>query len=225
MQVRFQNRCEAGRLLALRLRPYHERSQTVVLGLPRGGVPVAYEIARSLNLPLSVCLVGKLGLPSYPELAMGAISSTGVRIINYSVINAYQIAASTIDEVTRRKQQELNQKYQLYCQDMPPLSVEGQTIILVDDGIATGSTILAAIQCLRPQRPQSIVIAVPVIQSAILRMLETVVEKIVAICVTDNLQSISLWYEDFAQVSHEHVRYCLQQHTSSMKIEAEAPDH
>ena len=175
----FHNRTEAGRRLAVDLRAYSNRSDTVVLALPRGGVPVGFEIADSLGLRLDVFLVRKLGLPCQPELAMGAIASGGVRVLNHDVIRKLGIRDHTIDFVAEEEQEELERRERLYRSDRPPVSVQGKTMILVDDGIATGSSILAAVAALVRQHHARIVVAAPVVAASTARELRGSVDELV----------------------------------------------
>src|SRR5689334_4466853 len=160
--MRFKNRTEAGRFLAERLSGYANLPDTLVLGLPRGGVPVAYEVARKLNAPLDVFVVRKLGVPGHEELAMGAIASGGVRVLNQDVLSYIRIPEAVIDDVAAAELRELNRREQLYRGARPPLDVHGRMVIIVDDGLATGSTMRAAVKALRQKQPKRIVVAVPV---------------------------------------------------------------
>src|SRR5437899_5686506 len=157
----FRDRSEAGRLLAEKLTAYADRPDVLVLALPRGGVPVAYEVARALRAPLDVFIVRKLGVPGYEELAMGAVATGGVRVLNDQVVNGLRIPDYVVDAVTTWEQQELARREQLYRGDRPAPDVRGRTVILVDDGLATGATMHAAIAALRRQQPARIVAAVP----------------------------------------------------------------
>src|SRR5260221_5802263 len=157
----FRDRREAGRLLAAHLAAYAHRPDVLVLALPRGGVPVAYEVARALGVPLDVFLVRKLGVPGYEELAMGAVATGGVRVLNDRLVNALRIPAHVIDAVAAQEQQELRRRERLYRGGRPSPDVRGKTVILVDDGLATGATMQAAIQALRQQQPARIVVAGP----------------------------------------------------------------
>lgn len=201
-----QNRTQAGQLLAIDLTEYVNRSDVLVLALPRGGVPVAFEIAKKLNLPLDVCLVRKLGVPKRKELAMGAIGSGGVKIINQDIINWLNIPEDIIDEVTAQEQIELERRDRLYRENRPFPLLENQTIILVDDGIATGSTLRAAIATIKQHHPQKIIIAVPVAPPEICQQLKSEVDEVVCYLQPDPLHSISLWYENFSQTSDQEVR-------------------
>ncbi len=177
--VRFADRAEAGRKLAAELREYAGREDVVVLALPRGGVPVAFEVARELRTPLDVFVVRKLGLPAEPELAMGAIASGGARVLNDEVVQAAGIPPETIEAVAAREREELARREQLYRGERPSLTVEGKTVILVDDGVATGSTMRVAVQALRRQRPAH---------------------------TPEPFIAIGVWYEDFPQTSDGEIR-------------------
>src|SRR5688572_5533436 len=158
---RFRNRSEAGRLLAAKLAAYAKRPDVIVLALPRGGVPVAYEVARALAAPLDVFLVRKLGVPGHEELAMGAIATGGVRVLNTDVVGWYGIPAEIIDAVARHEEAELERRECAYREQRPPVAIAGRTVVLIDDGLATGSTMKAALQAVRTQHPARIVVAVP----------------------------------------------------------------
>src|SRR5712692_5099697 len=162
MPMLFRDRSEAGQLLAARLTRYAHHPNTVVLGLPRGGVPVAFEVAQALHARLDVFLVRKLGLPGHEELAMGAIASGGVRVLNEEVVRGLQIPADLIEDVAAAEQQELERRERLYRGDRPPIEVRGKTVLLVDDGLATGASMRAAVAALRQMGPARIVVAVPV---------------------------------------------------------------
>src|SRR5436853_4849003 len=157
----FRNRREAGRLLAAKLAAYANRPDILVLALPRGGVPVAYEVARALGVPLDVFVVRKLGVPGYEEYAMGAVATGGTRVLNKEVVDGLNIPEHVIDAVAAREKHELTRRERLYRGGLPPPDVKGRTVILVDDGLATGATMHAAIQALRQQNPARIVVAVP----------------------------------------------------------------
>src|SRR5690349_16860309 len=162
MARKFKDRCEAGRELAVKLMPYAAHGDVVILALPRGGVPVAYEVARALDAPLDVFLVRKLGVPGQEELAMGAIASGGVRVLNEEAVHSLDISTEVVDAVAEREQEVLKRRQQVYRDDRPPPDVRGRTVILVDDGLATGSTMRAAVAALRQLGPARIVVAVPV---------------------------------------------------------------
>ncbi len=205
MNSRFRNRTKAGQQLAQKLKTYKNQNNTVVLALPRGGVPVAYEIAKQLNLTLDICLVRKLGVPERPELAMGAIALGGARILNTDVINWSNISPQVIEEVTQKEQQELHRREQVYRGDKPFPKIYNQTVILVDDGIATGSTIKAAIAIIKKQQAKKIIIAVPVVPPSVCEELRKEVDEIVCLTMPERMNSISLWYDDFSQTTDEEV--------------------
>lgn len=205
MLQKFRNRTEAGKLLAGQLTDYANRSDVLVLGLPRGGVPVAYEVAKELNAPLDVCLVRKLGVPGHKELAMGAIAAGGVRVINENVIDWLRISPSTINEVAAMEIRELDRRSHIYRGNRPLPKVKNHTIILVDDGIATGATIRAAISTLKKQKPRKLVVAVPVAGVSTCEELEAEVDEVVCILKPEDLYAIGLWYEDFQQTTDAEV--------------------
>jgi len=207
----FQNRMDAGRLLARKLTAYANRPDVLVLGLPRGGVPVAFEVAKALNLPLDVFVVRKLGLPGQEELAMGAIATGGVRVLNDEVVKAWRIPDKIVEEVTREETEELERRELLYRSDRPALDVGGHTVILVDDGIATGMTMFAAIAALQQQGPERIIVAVPVAAPETCAELREKVTEVVCLMMPSEFYAISLWYKDFSQTSNEEVRDLLKQ--------------
>ncbi|ACK73154.1 phosphoribosyltransferase [Gloeothece citriformis PCC 7424] len=204
-----QNRTQAGQLLAVELNDHKNRSDVLVLALPRGGVPVGFEIAKKLNLPLDVCLVRKLGVPGRKELAMGAIGTGGVRIINQEIVTWLNITPESIERVAAEEQKELERRDRLYRENRPFPNLETQTIILVDDGIATGSTLRAAIATLKQHHPKEIIVAVPVASREICQGLKSEVDEVVCLLQPDPLHSISLWYEDFSQTEDQEVRHLL----------------
>ena len=200
-----KNRSEAGSLLALKLTKYSNNREALVLGLPRGGLPVAYEIAKYLHLPLDICLVRKLGVPKRPELAMGAISLGGIKFLNQNIIKDLNISSKDIEQVVEKELRELNRRDQVYRGNRPLPEVNQKIIILVDDGIATGATLRAAIMTLKQQKPQKIIVAVPVVASNLIPVIEAEVDQLICLMKPENLNSISLWYEDFKQTSDEEV--------------------
>ena len=206
MQTAFLDRTEAGRLLAEQLREYEKRPDAIVLALPRGGVPVAFEIATTLSLPMDVFVVRKLGVPGQKELAMGAIASGGLRVLNEDVLRAMPYAAATIAEVTRQEAEEVERRERDYRQDRPPLEITGRTIILVDDGLATGATMLAAIAALRNREPAQIIAAVPVCPPETLIEVERAADSTVILFAPDWFRGVGQFYENFAQLSDETVR-------------------
>lgn len=199
------NRQEAGKLLALRLASYSQQPDVIVLGLPRGGVPVAAVIADFLSAPLDICLVRKLGVPSHRELAMGAIATGCVTIINENIVASCQVTPAMLEEVKREELQELQRREQLYRGDRSTPNLNQQRVIIVDDGIATGATILAAIKAIKQQKPKEIIIATPVLCAAVCSQLEPEVNNIIALLKPKQLNSISAWYLDFTQVTDREV--------------------
>jgi predicted phosphoribosyltransferase/dienelactone hydrolase len=205
----YRDRREAGRALADELREYGGRDDVVVLGLPRGGVPVAYEIAAALGAPLDVVLVRKLGVPGHEELAFGALASGGLRVLNDDVIAAYSIPETTVDAVTAQQEAEIRRREQAYVGTRQQLRLAGKTAIVVDDGLATGSTMLAAVRALRKAGPRCIVVAVPVAARPTCRMLSVEADDVRCLLEPDDLRAIGLWYEDFEQVADDEVRQLL----------------
>jgi putative phosphoribosyl transferase len=202
----FRDRRDAGRLLAQRLGAYANRPDVVVLALPRGGVPVAYEVAQALHVPLDVFLVRKLGLPGHEELAMGAVASGGVRVLNRDVVEQLNIPDEVIDAVARRELQELERRERAYRGDRPFPEVRGKTVILVDDGLATGSTMRAAAEALRQQGPARLVVAVPAGSRETCDEFRAEVDEIVCGIMPDPFYAVGLWYDDFSQVTDDEVR-------------------
>lgn len=209
MADRFVDRAEAGEQLAAKLAGYAGRPDTIVLALPRGGVPVAFEIARVLRVPLDVFLVRKLGVPGHEELAMGAIATGGVRVLNRDVVAYLSIPQEAIDIAARREQQELERREQLYRGDRRTLDVRGLTVILVDDGLATGSTMRAAITALKKLKPNRLVVAVPVGPASTVQELREEVDELVCVMVPEYFDGVGRWYEDFSQTTDGEVRTLL----------------
>ncbi len=205
----FINRIEAGQLLAERLQRYARRGDVVVLGLPRGGVPVAGEIARSLGVPLDVIVVRKLGVPCQEELAMGAIAPGGVCVLNDNLVESLGLESDSIGVVRLKEQRELERREKLYRGQKLPLPLRGKTVIVVDDGIATGSTMHAAVVYLHRQDPARVVVAAPVIAPETFRDLTASVDEVVAVMVPNALLSVGQWYDDFSATSDEEVRRVL----------------
>jgi putative phosphoribosyl transferase len=214
---RFQNRIEAGQLLAPLLAQYGDRADVLVLGLPRGGVPVAFEIASALHAPLDIFLVRKLGVPGHEELAMGAIASGDVRVLNQDVVEMQQISDASLEQVTRREQQELERREHLYRGDRPVLPIIDQIVILVDDGLATGATMRAAVLAVQQQQPQEIVVAVPVGARQAYEQLSPQVDAIICAVMPERFGSVGAWYEDFPQTSDREVCELLQQAQEQMQ--------
>jgi predicted phosphoribosyltransferase len=205
----FRDRRDAGRQLAAELAAYANRPEVLVLALPRGGVPVAYEVARALKAPLDVFLVRKLGLPGQEELAMGAVASGGVRVLNRDVVEALRIPDELIDAVARRELQELERRERLYRGNRPFPDVHGKTVILVDDGLATGSTMRAAAEVLRQQGPARLIVAVPAGSPQTCDEFRDEVDEVVCAITPDPFYAVGVWYDDFSQTTDEEVRSLL----------------
>jgi predicted phosphoribosyltransferase len=203
---RFHNRSQAGRLLAAKLAAYAKRPDVFVLALPRGGVPVAYEVAQALEAPLDVFLVRKLGVPGHEEYALGAIATGGVRVINQDLVRALGIPPATIEAIAVREQQELERRERVYRGDRPPPDVRGRTVILVDDGLATGATMHAAVRALRQQGVGRVVVAVPIAPPDTCDRLREVVDDVVCAITPEPFHAVGLWYEDFSQTTDDEVR-------------------
>ncbi len=209
METRYHDRAQAGRVLASMLTPYANRRDVLVLALPRGGVPVAYEVAKALHVPLDVFLVRKLGVPGHEELAMGAIAMGGVRVINEDVVRTLYMPPQVLDTVAFREERELERRERLYRDDRPLPVVRDKTVILIDDGLATGATMRAAVQALRVQAPAKIVVAVPVAAYTTYRQLSTQVDEIICPQTPEVFYGVGWWYEDFSQTSDQQVRELL----------------
>ena len=206
----FRDRSEAGRWLAERLQAYAGRPDVIVLALPRGGVPVAFELAQSLDVPLDVFLVRKLGTPGQEELAMGAIASGGVRVLNDDVVGALGIPASVIEGVARKEEQELRRREESYRGSRPAPDVKGRVVILVDDGLATGSTMRAAVQAVKQMQPARVVVAVPVAAAPTRDEIGAQVDEIVCSTPPEPFLAVGRWYEDFSQTTDDEVRDLLE---------------
>jgi putative phosphoribosyl transferase len=204
----FANRREAGQRLAQALRAYAGRD-LLVLALPRGGVPVAFEVAKALKAELEVMVVRKLGVPYQEELAMGALASGGARVLNHEVIANLGLSEDVIEEVTRREEQELARRERAYRGDRPFPKVKGRTVILVDDGLATGATMRAAVAALKTLEPAAIVVAVPVAPPDTAAKLREEVDDLVCLATPENFYAVGQWYVDFSQTSDEEVRELL----------------
>jgi predicted phosphoribosyltransferase len=207
----FTNRRAAGALLAEAVRQYRSRDDVVVLGLPRGGVPVAYEVARALNAPLDVFVVRKLGVPGHRELAMGAIASGGVRVLNDEVIAMLSIPASAIEEMAREERAELERRERAYRDGRAAAEVRGRVVLLIDDGLATGSTMKAAVQAVRARAPARIVVAVPVGAPQSCAELAGIADEVVCARQPERFAAVGQWYADFEQTSDAEVRALLRE--------------
>jgi putative phosphoribosyl transferase len=205
MERPFRDRTDAGQQLATQLHAYADHPDILVLALPRGGVPVAFEVAQALNASLDVFLVRKLGLPGQEELAMGAITTGGVMVLNSEVVDTLRIPDRIIDQIAAQEQRELERRERLYRGDRPPPDVRNKTIILVDDGLATGSSMRAATAALRQQGPDRIVMAVPLAAPETCDKFRDIVDEVVCVITPDPFYAIGLWYEDFSQTTDEEV--------------------
>jgi putative phosphoribosyl transferase len=206
----FRNRREAGRFLARKLSAYADRPDVLVLALPRGGVPVAFEVARALHVPLDVFLVRKLGVPGHEELALGAIASGGVRVLNDDVMRALRIPKEVVAAVAAKETQELERRERSFRGDRPAPNVRGRTVILIDDGLATGSTMRAAIVALRQQRPARIVVAVPVGAPETCAEFQHEADEAICAVTPDPFYAVGVWYDDFSQTTDEEVHALLE---------------
>jgi putative phosphoribosyl transferase len=205
----FHNRADAGRQLATRLREFAGRSDVIVLGLPRGGIPVAHEVATRLGVSLDVFLVRKLGVPGHPELAMGAIAEGGIEVLSRDLIRDLGIPHALIEQVAVRERLELERRDVLYRSGRRPAVVRDRTVILVDDGLATGSTMQAAIHALRQHAPTRIVVAVPVGARDACEQMGRIADQVVCVSTPEPFHAVGLWYEDFAQTTDGEVKRCL----------------
>jgi putative phosphoribosyl transferase len=217
----FRNRRVAGRALAGRLGPYAAREDVLVLALPRGGVPVGYEVAEALGAPLDVFIVRKLGLPGYPEVAMGAIASEGVRVLDLPLIRRAGVSPAEVERATREEERELERRERSYRAGRPPLDVAGRIVLLVDDGLATGASMRAAIEALRKLRPRRVVVAVPVSPEGICRELRSLADDVVCVATPEPFSAVGRFYDDFDQTSDEEVRALLE--TAAARVRIEVP--
>ena len=207
----FKDRAEGGRFLAQKLLQYANDPNVVVLALPRGGVPVAYEVARTLKAPLDVFVVRKLGIPGFEECAMGAIASGGIRVLNDNVISYLRMPVEVVDEVTAEEFSELERRERVYRGTRAPVDVTGQTVIIVDDGLATGSTMRAAVKALRKKNPKKIVVAVPVGARDTCDSFKNEVDTIAVCAITpEPFNAVGLWYRDFSQTTDAEVQQLLR---------------
>jgi putative phosphoribosyl transferase len=221
---RFRDREQAGRVLAEALREYAGRPDVIVLGLPRGGVPVAAEVARELGAPLDVFVVRKLGVPGHPELAMGAIGSGGVRVLNESVVRPLGIPERVIDRVTAEEQRELERRERLFRGDRPAPDLKGRIVILVDDGLATGSTMRAAVEALRKLGPARIVVAVPVGAPETCEEFRHEVDDVVCAFTPNYFEAVGRWYEKFEQTTDDEVRAALDRARNARAAPSSGPE-
>src|SRR5829696_3743387 len=205
----FQNRAHAGRELAAHLKAYADQPNVIVLALPRGGVPVAFEVARALRAPLDVFLVRKLGVPGHEELAMGAIAGGGIRVLNTAVVQGLGITDADVAGAVAREEKELARRLRAYRGNRAPLDVTDMNVVLVDDGLATGATMRAAVLALRQQQPARIVVAVPLAAMQTCDALATVADEVVCVATPEPFHAVGFWYDDFGQVSDADVRALL----------------
>jgi predicted phosphoribosyltransferase len=219
--MRFQNRADAGRQLAAGLAEYAHLPNVLVLALPRGGVPVGFEVAEVLGAPLDVFLVRKLGVPGHEELAMGAIATGGVRVLNDEVVSGLGIPDDVIETVAAREEQELQRRERLYRGDRPAPEVAGHIVILVDDGLATGSTMRAAVAALRRQRPTCIIVAVPVGAEQTCAELAAEADQVVCAHTPEPFYAVGLWYADFSQTTDVEVRELLDRAAERRPVQQE----
>lgn len=209
MTAKFRNRIEAGQMLASMLAIYANRSDVTILALPRGGVPVAFEVAIALQVPMDVCLVRKIGVPEHKELAMGAIAMHDVLVINHSIVEKLNISRDKIDRAIATEKQELARRDRLYRGERPFPSLCDRIVILIDDGIATGATLRAAISAIRQCKSAEVIVAVPVATESTCIELLSLVDKVICLKKPESLHSISHWYEDFSQTTDAEVNELL----------------
>jgi len=207
----FHSRSDAGRALSKLVRPAVADTNSIVLALPRGGVPVGFEVARELHVPLDVFLVRKLGVPGEEELALGAIASGGVRVLNRDLIDYLHVSEQLLDQVTAREQRELERRERIYRERRPPLAVEGRTVVLIDDGLATGASMMAAARALRPRGARRILVAVPVAATQTCADLRGEVDEVICAATPHPFGAIGIWYDDFSQTTDEEVRMLLEE--------------
>jgi predicted phosphoribosyltransferase len=210
MRPIYSDRKQAGRVLAAELRHYAGRPDVLILALPRGGVPVGFEVAEALGAKLDVYLVRKLGVPGHEELAMGAVAAGGVRLLNEQLIRQLAISQAAIDSATVRQEEVLRSQSRTFRGDAPPPAIRGQTVILVDDGLATGSTMAAAIQAVRQQEPARVVVAVPVAPPDTCEAMERIADEVVCAAAPAMFGAVGLWYENFEPVDDHVVRDLLE---------------
>lgn len=210
MGATFKDRADGGKKLAQELSQYGGRSDVVVLGLPRGGVPVAYEVAKELDAPLDVFIVRKLGVPGHEELAMGAIASGGVRVLNNEVVKGVNVSEDDIDRVARKEQRELERRESTYRGERPGIALQDKTVLLVDDGLATGASMRAAVKGLREHGPGKIIVAVPTAPPETCEAFKDLAEEAICLETPTPFMGVGAWYEDFPQTKDEEVKKILE---------------
>jgi putative phosphoribosyl transferase len=220
----FADRADAGRILAESLGAYHGRRDVIVLGLPRGGVTVAYEVARALRVPLDVFLVRKLGAPGQEELAMGAIATGDIVVVNDEVVEALKISPEALQAEVDYERRELERREVIYRGGRPPLDLKAKTAILIDDGLATGSTMRAAVAALRQKEPARIVVAVPIGAASTCAEFETIADECVCAVAPEHFRAVGLWYDDFAQIGDDEVCDLLNRAAASRETRERCPD-
>ena len=211
----FTDRHDAGRQLAAKLKTYADPGSVCALALPRGGVPVAYEVAKALGISLDVLVVRKIGAPHRSELAIGAIASGGVELISESFVRHLRLTPDSIEAILARERLELDRRERAYRGSRPLLDVEGKTVLLIDDGIATGASMQVAVTALRQRRPARIVVAVPVVERRVAESLALQADQVIAVVIPQELSAVGEWYEDFSQTSDEEVCRLLAERTES----------
>ncbi|KTC68338.1 phosphoribosyltransferase [Legionella birminghamensis] len=204
LMEKYSNRRQAGKVLASHLEKFKD-SNSIILGLPRGGIPVAFEVAKALRLPMDVFIVRKLGVPGYEELAMGAIASGGIFFINQDLVKSLNISSSDIEHVIEEEMRELKRREKVYRGDRPLPGLKNKTVILIDDGIATGASMKAAMEAIKTQQPASLVIAIPVADPSICKEFADLVDEVICPLQPYRFQAVGLWYEDFTQTSDDEV--------------------
>ena len=214
----FRDRRDAGRKLAHELSAYANRSDVIVLALPRGGVPVAYEVAQALHVPMDVFIVRKMGLPGHEELAFGAIASGGVLVLNEDVVQGFNVPSEVIDAVAQRELRELQRRERAYRGDRPAPHIQANTVILIDDGLATGASMRAAVRGLRAQNPARIIVAVPTAAMQTCEALEPEVDDILCATTPEPFYGVGRWYDDFSQTTDEEVHALLEDAARQLQL-------
>jgi putative phosphoribosyl transferase len=223
--AQFQDRYEAGQALAAKLEHHAGDPDVVVLALPRGGVPVGYEVSQALNAPLDIFLVRKIGVPGYEELAMGAVASGGVKIFNHEVLQRLGISERILDGIVREKERELEQQEKAYRGERPPTQIEGRTVILVDDGLATGASMRAAVQAVKKKSAKSVIVAVPVGSADTCNQLQSEVDEVICGMTPEPFYAVGAWYSDFMQVTDEEVRELLDRAAHERRVRQVQTQH